>query len=569
MSCLWLVYRCGSERYLGRVGVPRFARRLLVTAAVIGCAVCAAAPANATFPGENGKIVFSKGGDLWTINPDGSELTQLTSGDRNDWRPKWAPDGSMIAFNGDDCNPCEGWLRGYDGFGAYLRRADASITRIGNDQADYSDVAWAPDRRVVFSTEKGAPFIDIPGQFVNVVVANADGSDRRVITGSLDPAEPDWSPAADELAILRHYDGSVIYFVDPAGNTTYFNDPSSNEIPNSYSPSWSPDGTHLAWVGGSGSTANNCNGQCVYTAKPDATDFQQINLDGSSFATSVAWSPDGSQFVFTRHAGIPSPPEVWLMNANGTDAHFLTEGAAPDWQPRVPPHILGSPRVSGVAREGQTLTARRGYWFATPEVDYAYQWSLCDTAGENCADIAGATEQTYTLPEDAVMHTLQVTVTATNDLGQSSAQSGASPLVGAVIVGSAASDTLHGTPGADLAKGFGGDDVLGLGLGSDLGRGGPGNDLLVGRDGADALAGGPGRDRLRGGSGRDSLLGGAGADVLMGSAGHDGLRGGSGPDRISARDGVRDVITCGRGRDLVIADRRDSVARSCETVRLR
>lgn len=37
---------------------------------------------------------------------------------------------------------------------------------------------------------------------------------------------------------------------------------------------------------------------------------------------------------------------------------------------------------------------------------------------------------------------------------------------------------------------------------------------------------------------------------------------------VAARDGSRDIIACGRGRDLVTADRSDIVARDCETIRL-
>jgi len=39
-----------------------------------------------------------------------------------------------------------------------------------------------------------------------------------------------------------------------------------------------------------------------------------------------------------------------------------------------------------------------------------------------------------------------------------------------------------------------------------------------------------------------------------------------GNDRISARDSTFDVVGCGRGRDVVIADRRDLVGADCELV---
>jgi gametolysin peptidase M11 len=56
---------------------------------------------------------------------------------------------------------------------------------------------------------------------------------------------------------------------------------------------------------------------------------------------------------------------------------------------------------------------------------------------------------------------------------------------------------------------------------------------------------------------------------IRGGPGRDILRGGPGNDTLISRDRSRDSIRCGTGRDLVLADRRDQVARDCETVKVR
>ena len=83
---------------------------------------------------------------------------------------------------------------------------------------------------------------------------------------------------------------------------------------------------------------------------------------------------------------------------------------------------------------------------------------------------------------------------------------------------------------------------------------------------ADVLAGGDGKDRLRGFRGADSICGKASGDVITPGPGRDRVRGGAGADRILARDGRRDAIDCGSGRDLVMIDRRDRLV-NCERVR--
>jgi hypothetical protein len=92
-------------------------------------------------------------------------------------------------------------------------------------------------------------------------------------------------------------------------------------------------------------------------------------------------------------------------------------------------------------------------------------------------------------------------------------------------------------------------------------------DTMNGTAFGDVLRGLAGNDRLNGRGGNDRLFGGAGHDSLTGGAGVDLLDAGTGNDRISARDGTRDTVRCGPGRDTVVADRRDSVSRDCETVR--
>ena len=82
---------------------------------------------------------------------------------------------------------------------------------------------------------------------------------------------------------------------------------------------------------------------------------------------------------------------------------------------------------------------------------------------------------------------------------------------------------------------------------------------------ADTLTGSPGKDRIFGYLGNDWLRGLAGDDVLIGGPGQDTVSGGPGNDLIRARDGVRDEIFCGLGKDRVFGDLRDRIHADCET----
>jgi Ca2+-binding RTX toxin-like protein len=137
--------------------------------------------------------------------------------------------------------------------------------------------------------------------------------------------------------------------------------------------------------------------------------------------------------------------------------------------------------------------------------------------------------------------------------------------------------TTTGTNDANVIAGFSGDGdedtIFGLG-GDDLLTGLNGDDLIYGQDGKDNLVGdgepsqfrADGKDRLSGGDGNDLIAGGGGSDRLTGGAGADNLSGSTGNDVVNARDGRRDRVSCGSGRDRVSADRADTVSRDCESV---
>ncbi len=86
-------------------------------------------------------------------------------------------------------------------------------------------------------------------------------------------------------------------------------------------------------------------------------------------------------------------------------------------------------------------------------------------------------------------------------------------------------------------------------------------ETLTGTPGRDVICGAGGKDTLRGLGGDDLLLGGAGADRLVGGSGRDRLLGGAGNDTLVARDGKRDVVDGGAGRDGARVDGRDVVSR--------
>ena len=95
----------------------------------------------------------------------------------------------------------------------------------------------------------------------------------------------------------------------------------------------------------------------------------------------------------------------------------------------LPPSLVEGLKVSGKPEDEQTLTAETGTWKGTPPITFAYQWQRCNTSGEACKAIEGATASTYKLTPADVGSTVKVVVTAKNAAGTTPASSPASATI--------------------------------------------------------------------------------------------------------------------------------------------
>jgi Ig domain of plant-specific actin-binding protein len=117
-------------------------------------------------------------------------------------------------------------------------------------------------------------------------------------------------------------------------------------------------------------------------------------------------------------------------NFSGTSSP--AESAATAAVVPLPPANTAPPSISGTAAQGQVLTEAPGSWTNAP-TGYAVQWQLCNSSGEGCAPIAGASALSYAASAADVGHRLRVKETASNAGGSSGpVESQATAVVSAV-----------------------------------------------------------------------------------------------------------------------------------------
>ncbi len=194
----------------------------------------------------------------------------------------------------------------------------------------------------------------------------------------------------------------------------------------SYSPSLPVAGQPVTLDG----TSSTCpDGPCAYAWSDDGGTTQPIP---------ALWPlGSGQTLLFTFGGAGTKYVRLVVTDATGQTAtvehNVVVTEATPPPPPPPPaaPVDTTLPAISGSTVEGDTLSATAGTWGGEP-TSYTYQWQDCNSSGESCAVISGATSATYNLASSDVGHRLRAVVTATNAGGSTSATSTATAAVTAI-----------------------------------------------------------------------------------------------------------------------------------------
>jgi hypothetical protein len=166
----------------------------------------------------------------------------------------------------------------------------------------------------------------------------------------------------------------------------------------------------------------------TWTGTPTITysyQWESCNTSGES-CTNISGATSSSYVIVHEQVGHTIRVKVTAKNsaseATATSSATATVVAAP-------PVITALPAVSGTTKEGETLSAGTGSWAGTEPFSYTYQWRSCNSSGESCSNISGATSSTYKLTSISVGKTLRIVVTAKNSVSSTEATSSASTVV--------------------------------------------------------------------------------------------------------------------------------------------
>ena len=259
-------------------------------------------PKSAAPSEPTGKLAFqtSMGGDIYTINVDGSDLKRIADG----MDPVWSPGGAgeaRIAF-----------ARWRDPRGVWVVNADGSGEQRIFDWNETRYPSWSPGgEEIVFTRHtggRGAREFCFRGRCFEI------------------PATSFW-----KLGIVNAASGA---FVEPSATSDV-----------SRTPDWSPDGTSIVYDGDRGLRIQSVDGKMFYDLTDDVKD------------TNPVWSPGGEQVAFTHRQH--DHWEIYVVDADGGNLTRLTDTPS---KPNGEVGNSVSPAWSPSGDHVAFLTDRTGTW---------------------------------------------------------------------------------------------------------------------------------------------------------------------------------------------------------------
>ena len=153
--------------------------------------------------------------------------------------------------------------------------------------------------------------------------------------------------------------------------------------------------------------------------------WQSCNSKGES-CSNVTGATSSTYKLASSNVGNTVRVEVTAKNVVKSTSAF---SAVTSVVAASPPVNTLLPAISGMAKSGQPLTVGNGSWEGTPTISYTYQWETCNSKGESCSNISGATASSYRVLNSQVGNTLRAVVTASNSAGSEKATSSATATV--------------------------------------------------------------------------------------------------------------------------------------------
>src|SRR6266545_2482666 len=296
-------------------GLQEARMRQMSISALLLAAVAAAQPASIRsgdplVSPDGSRIALTSNGDgtpdLYLVAADGSGQLRLTRTPEEESYAGWSSDGKRLWFT--------------------IAASDSSrLFSIDRDRTHQTLIGSVPGRAVRISSD-GRRVLYCTGSWteVRLFVSALDGSHARQLTdGTSVVWGPRWSPDGKQIAFTGRDAAQQLHIVivnaesGEQRQVTHLNAAQGR----AQMPAWSSDGRQLAVQVNEGTQAASTSHIWTIDVANGAT--RKLAAHTTAYLDEVpSWFPDGKRLAFQSNR--TGRMEVWVMNADGTDARQVT-----------------------------------------------------------------------------------------------------------------------------------------------------------------------------------------------------------------------------------------------------
>jgi dipeptidyl aminopeptidase/acylaminoacyl peptidase len=253
---------------------------------------------------------------IWMVGFDGQNDRQITSSLESESAPRFSPDGKYLSFTSSRPGKAKGnqvWLMDRNGGEA------VQLTELKGRLQSYE---WSPDsKRLALVVGDPDPDADPPGE---TATAGKPKTPKPIVIDRYHFKQD----VQGYLLSTRH---SYIYLFDIATKKL---DRLTSSKSDESAPSWSPDGSRIAFLSNHNQDPDRDPDTQVYVAeaRPGATEKQLTTPDDRAGRSRLEWSPDGKWIAFLegdekkyRAYGME---RLALVSADGASRPSLIKAAA-------------------------------------------------------------------------------------------------------------------------------------------------------------------------------------------------------------------------------------------------
>jgi Tol biopolymer transport system component len=309
---------------------------LAVAASGFGLALPVAA--HATFPGRNGTIVYGWTGEsayragptatsIRAVDPRSGRVRILrdcplrrgapvTHTECSVSAPRYSPDGLRIGFPSTHIVPDSTGQSWQLQPGLSAMASDGTGLEVHATENMYFALAWAPaGDRFLLVRQLALPGYPKPDA---IFLASLDGTEMSQVTPEL-TQEPDWS-SRGQIAFSRYSRADCLPNCADIWLTRVGGTPRRLTYRGGFSPSWSPQGTKLAFV-----RRARQNQADIYIVGRNGRGLRRLTYRGGFMPS---WSPDGRWIAFIREG------DLYVVRTTGQGRRRLVDSPF-DEEPQV------------------------------------------------------------------------------------------------------------------------------------------------------------------------------------------------------------------------------------------